>query len=275
MKFPKYITQEQIKQLEYEVLSKDFLIYLTRKLLEWVEDVEYAEDIIARKNRIINLSSTISGDKIYLLESDDMGTYQQAEYDWHDSNFLLIFRKLNTVQFIEFSCELLRTGYFEVDFLNESLKSEGASFRFVKKEEGDFRIEVFEIEEIEEADMSEEHPNIRLLVSRMESSLEKDDYSGVLHSSASIFETMAKDVVGITTVQDKTLKSFFDRYKWDSKLPEPILDFILDTYEKRNVTPLAGHGSLKEPNITKEQAIVLSEMTKSIVRIEGKLKREI
>jgi hypothetical protein len=274
MKFTKYITQEQIKQLDYEVLSKDFLIYLTRSLLDWAEDVEYAEDIIARKNRIINLSSTILGDKIYLLESDDMGAYIQAEYDWHDSNFLLIFRKLNTIQFIEFASELLRANYFKIYFLNEALKSENASFRFVK-ENGKFKIEVFNVEEIEEADITEEHPNIRLLVSRMESSLDKDDYSGVLHSSASIFETMAKDIVGISTIQDKTLKSFFDRYKLDSNLPESILDFILDTYDKRNVTPLAGHGSLEEPNITKEQAIILSEMTKSIVRIEGKLKREV
>jgi len=274
MKFPKYITKDQIKQLEYEVLSKDFLIYLTRSLLDWCENSEYLEEIIARKNRIINLSSTISGNKIYILESDDMGAYQQAEYDWHDSNFLLIFRRLNTIQFVEFAGELLRAGYFKLSFLNDALKSEGASFRFVKKE-GAFKVEVLNIDEIEDADISKEHPNIRLLVSRMENSLEKDDYSGVLHSSASVFETMAKDIVGIPTIQDKTLKSFFDRYKIDSKLPEPILDFILETYDKRNVTPLAGHGSIETPGVTKEQAIILSELTKSIVRIEGKLKREV
>lgn len=274
MKFTKYITQEQIKQLEYEVLSKDFLIYLTRQLLEWAENDEYAENIIARKNRIINLSSTISGDKIYTLESDDMGAYQQAEYDWHDSNFLLIFRRLNTIQFIEFACELLRSSYFEIDFLNEALKTDGASFRFVE-DSSRFKVKVFDIEKIDEADISEEHPNIRLLVSRMENSLEKDDFASVFHSSASIFETMAKYIVGIPTIQDKTLKNFFDRYKMASILPEPILDFVIEIYNKRNVTPLAGHGSLQVPNMTKEQAVVLSEMTKSIVRIEGKLKREI
>ncbi|RXM52980.1 MULTISPECIES: hypothetical protein [unclassified Chryseobacterium] len=202
MKFAKYITKDQIKQLEYEVLSKDLLIYLTRILLEWIENVEYPEDIIARKNRIINLSSTIAGDLIYILESDNMGAYQQAEYDWHDSKFLLVFRRLNTIQFIEFACELLRASYFTIDFLNAALKSEGASFRFVR-DRGNYAIEVFNIDQIEEADTSEEHPNIRLLISRMETSLEKEDYSGVLHSSASVYETMAKDVVGIPTVQDK------------------------------------------------------------------------
>jgi hypothetical protein len=273
MKFPKYLTKEQVKQLEFEVLSKDFLIYLTRILLDWTEDTEYLESVIARKNRIINLSRTITGDKIYVLESDDMGVYEQAEYDWHDSNFLLAFRRLDTIEFIEFACELLRSGYFDIDFLNVSLKKERASFRF-RKNDQKLEVEVFKLDEIEEADISEEHPNIRLLVSRMDNFLENEDYSGVLHSSASIFETMAKDVVGIPTVQDKTLKSFFERYKLDSNLPEPILDYILDTYNKRNVTPLAGHGSLKEPNINKEQSIILSEMTKTIVRIEGKLKGE-
>lgn len=273
MKFPKYLTQEQIKQLEFEVLSKDFLIYLTRTLLDWTEDTEYLESIIARKNKIINLSRTISGDKIYVLESDDMGAYEQAEYDWHDGNFLLVFRRLDTIEFIEFACELLRTGYLKTDFLNEALKKEHASFRF-RWNNDNLEIEVFNLEEIEEADISTEHPNIRLLVSRMDSSLEADDYSGVLHSSASVFETMAKDVVGIPTIQDKTLKSFFERYKLDSKLPEPILEFILDTYDKRNVTPLAGHGSLEEPDIDKKQAIILSELTKTIIRIEGKLKGE-
>jgi hypothetical protein len=273
MKYPKYLTPEQVKQLEFEVLSKDFLIYLTRILLDWTEDTEYLESIIARKNRIINLSRTITGDKIYVLESDNIGAYEQAEYDWHDSNFLLAFRRLDALEFIEFTCELLRSEYLEIDFLNDILKKEGASFRF-RKNDSKFEIEVFNLDEIEEADISGEHPNIRLLVSRMENSLESDDYSGVLHSSASVFETMAKDIVGISTVQDKTLKSFFERFKQDSNLPEPILDYILDTYDKRNITPLAGHGSLEEPDINKEQAIILSEMTKTIVRIEGKLKRE-
>jgi hypothetical protein len=212
MKFPKYLTKEQVKQLEFEVLSKDFLIYLTRILLDWTEDTEYLESVIARKNRIINLSRTITGDKIYVLESDDMGVYEQAEYDWHDSNFLLAFRRLDTIEFIEFACELLRSGYFDVDFLNVSLKKEQASFRF-RKNDQKLEVEVFKLDEIEEADISEEHPNIRLLVSRMDNFLENEDYSGVLHSSASIFETMAKDVVGIPSIQDKTLKSFFERYK--------------------------------------------------------------
>lgn len=274
MKFPIHVTNEQIKLLEFEVLSKDFYIFLTRHLLEWAEDCEYAEEIIARKNRIINLSRTITGGKIYTLESDDMGSYQSAEYVWHDSHFLLIFRGLVTLEFIEFASELLKSGHLKLDFLNQALQKEGASFKFIKADRK-FGVEVFSLEEIEAASVETEHINIKTLVSRMDTAFEAGDFTSVLHSSASIFETMAKEVIGIESIQDKTLKSFFDRYRNDSKLPPAILDYILATYDERNVTPLAGHGSLTVPEITKEQSIILSEMTKTFVRIESRLKREV
>src|SRR5919108_605717 len=104
------------------------------------------------------------------------------------------------------------------------------------------------------------HPNIQVLLGRMDDALRRNDHSGVLHASASIFETMAKDVIGLPTVENKTLKSFFDRYRKDSSLPNEILDDILGIYDFRNITPLAGHGSTKTPTINRESAIALSEM---------------
>ena len=73
-------------------------------------------------------------------------------------------------------------------------------------------------------------------MNRMDSDLSRGDYAGVLHCSASIFETMAKDIVGIPTVQNQTLKSFFDRYRKDSALPQEILDYIISisTLDKLN-----------------------------------------
>jgi hypothetical protein len=118
-----------------------------------------------------------------------------------------------------------------------------------------------------------EHPNITVLMKRMDDALARGDYAGVLHSSASVFETMAKDIVGIPTVQDQTLKGFFDRYRKDSALPTEILDYILAVYDRRNVTPLAGHGSTQTPNMRKEDAITLAEMTRAFVRIEYGLRR--
>lgn len=275
MKFSIYLTEEEKEQLKYEVLSKDFYIFLTRHLMEWCENIDDATVLIMRKNRLINLSRTISGGKIYTLTSDDWGNYESVEYAWHDSHFHLIFRGLSTIEFIEFACDLINYDYFKVDFLNDALKKEGASFRFNKPRGNKVEVNISSIEEIEKASVSGEHINIRTLVARMDTSYERVDYSNVLHSSASIFETMAKEIIGIATIQDKTLKSFFDRYRVDSKLPSEVLDYILATYDKRNITALAGHGSLTIPSITKEEAIILIEMTKAFVRIEYRIQREI
>lgn len=116
------------------------------------------------------------------------------------------------------------------------------------------------------------HPNIHILISRMHDALNREDYSGVLHASASIFETLAKDIIGIPSVQDQTLKSFFNRYRKDSGLPNAVLDYILAIYDSRNVTPLAGHGSIQTPIISRQEAISLCEMTKAFVKIEYKLR---
>ena len=126
---------------------------------------------------------------------------------------------------------------------------------------------------IEEGSSLGEHHNIKLLMQRMESALVSKDFPGVLHAAASIIETMAKDIVDLPSVQNQTLKSFFDRYRKDSALSNEILDYILSIYESRNSTPLAGHGSTRTPEISKEQALTICEITKAVVRIEYKLRR--
>ena len=100
---------------------------------------------------------------------------------------------------------------------------------------------------------------------------EASEAAGVLHASASIFETMAKEIVGIDAVQDQTLASFFNRYRKSSGLPEVVLDYILSIYKRRNIEPLAGHGSIKSPTVTKPEAVILAELTKAFVRIERQL----
>lgn len=162
----------------------------------------------------------------------------------------------------------------DLEFINDALKQENASFKFIY-EDRSYGISVFPIGEIETDDFEEEHQNIRLLVDRMENSLERQDFSSVLHSSASIFETMAKEVVGSESIQEQTLGSFFEKYRNESLLPSTILDYMLEIYRKRNSMPLSGHGSLQMPTITNEEAIVLNEMTKAFVKIESYLQRQV
>src|SRR5690606_23015025 len=130
-------------------------------------------------------SRTISGGKIYTL-TDDL---ESIEFSWHDSNFLLIFRELNTIEFIEFVCDLINYEYFKIEFINDLLKKEGASF-FIYSSAGKLGIEIYSIEEIEKENLDEEHLNIRTLVARMDTAFQNEDYANVLHASASIFETM-------------------------------------------------------------------------------------
>lgn len=117
------------------------------------------------------------------------------------------------------------------------------------------------------------HSNIPLLIDRMDNAFLRKDYAEVLHTSASIFETMAKDVVNTPNVHNQTLGSFFSRYRQDSRLPPQILDFVLEVYKSRNTSPLAGHGSLQPPTTTREEAVSLCEMTKAAVKIEYELRQ--
>ena len=272
MKFPMYLTEEQIKELKFEVISDDLKIYLTRKLRKWAEEPENIEDILIRKNTLINLSSTIRGGKIYVLEADDMGYYWKQDIAWHEGEFELIFRRLSTIEFIEFVAELIDYKYIRLEEVNLLLEKDNLSFRY-NYDDGSLTIKVLPIEEVEKKQQIENlHPNIRVLINRMEKCLEIEDFGGVLHASASIFETLAKDIIGSPSIQNQTLKSFFERYKKDSNLPEPVLNYILEIYDRRNKVPLAGHGSTQLPSLTREEAIVLVEMTKAFVLIEYKLR---
>jgi hypothetical protein len=51
-------------------------------------------------------------------------------------------------------------------------------------------------------DSPHRHPNIQVLLDRMGDPLHKNNYSGVLHASASIFEIMTKDIIGLPTVEN-------------------------------------------------------------------------
>ncbi len=272
MKYAMFLDSNQISSLEYEVLSQDFLIRITRMLLHWSESEEYENASISRKNTIINLVRTISGGKIYTLTSDDDGFYHPAEHYWHNSIFLVVIRDLTTIEFIEFICEIIKMEIISAQAINNLLNIENASFRFKSEPIG---IEVYPISELEKESQEEKsHPNIRLLIDRMNKAYDNNDYTLVLHTSSNIFETMAKDIIGISSIQNQTLKGFFDRYRNDSKLRTEILDYILSIYENRGSEPLAGHGSTQEPSITKEEAVTLKEMTKAFVKIEYELNAE-
>ncbi|MNB93517.1 hypothetical protein D3C75_406510 [compost metagenome] len=111
--------------------------------------------------------------------------------------------------------------------------------------------------------------NYIVLLSRMETLLQHNDFSGVLHTSASIIETIAKDVLkSNSNIRNKSLGSFIDSYKKKSNLSAELFDVVKKIYERRNIEPLSGHGSIETSNISKEEALIVYEVTKMIINIE-------
>ena len=265
MKYSIYLSEDDKKQLEFEVVSQELRVHLTR-LIERNEF--FVKHQLLNQNWLVNRSRTLVGKTIYVLEADGWDSYEDSEYAWHTGEFELALRRLNTPRLIELLCDIVPRQWLVVNELNKLLGLEGASFRF-HNDFGELRVEVFSLEKLEEdAPSNKEHLNVRLLVKRMATALENSDYSAVLHASANIFETLAKDIVGTPGVQNQTLGSFFSRYQKDSKLPADLQAKVIAVYEARNKTPLAGHGSTQIPSINLQEAVTLAELTKAFVRIE-------
>ena len=265
------LTEMDIESLKYEIMTSNARLQLTRLIR--IETFSEEDNLqLQKQNRLINIANNVLGKPIYILEPDDMGDYMSFENSWHYGEIEVLMRRPSTIQLVEILADLLQEDLLDIDVVNNILREDSTSIFFEKENYNNFvKVYIIPFEEIEEVQDSEEHPNITKLVKRMDTSIVNDDYSATLHASASIFETLAKDIVSLPSVENKSLGSFFDRYRTDSKLPETILDYIISIFNKRNTEPLAGHGSTRALNVSKEEAIILSEMTKTFVRMERKL----
>ncbi|WP_434931018.1 hypothetical protein ACRWQM_01530 [Shewanella sp. HL-SH5] len=112
------------------------------------------------------------------------------------------------------------------------------------------------------------HPNIIQQIDRMNNCLDQNDAAGSVHAASNVLETMAKDITNNPNVANQPLGGFFDQFKNVSKLPENLVNAVMDIYKLRNTLPTAGHGSLITPNITMVEAISICAMTKVILEIE-------
>lgn len=263
------------KKLETEVVSNDARLRLTRLVRRRCESRGGGSDSnveLINRNHFINTARTVLGLPIYRLEPDDMGMYMSEEFGWHSAETELIMRRPDTAQLVEILGDMLQQGMLELGAVNDILSGDNSSIRFVATGfDEDISINILSDAEIEEDGDTDEHPNIRVLVGRMETAFEQKDYAGVLHASATVFETLAKLVVGNPKVEDQTLGGMFEGYRKRSELPGPLLDYILETYRRRNSEPLAGHGATKPPSVTPQEASILIEMTKMCVRLERRL----
>ena len=258
-------------QLATEIISNKARLKLTRLMRERCESTDPNVDLIKR-NRYINTGRTVLALPIYSLEPDVNGEYTIEEFAWHFAEFELVMRRPDTAQLIEVVGDMLQQRMFNVDAVNGILKDDNASVRFEATGfENYISVRMFSDAELADESDQAEHLNIRLLIFRMESAYAAGDYAAVLHASASIFETLAKLVFASPGIENQTLGSFFDGYRRRSDLPEPVLDYMLEVYKRRNEEPLAGHGATEPPTVTGTQAAVLVEMTKMCVRLERRI----
>ncbi|MDC0610328.1 hypothetical protein OAP63_06300 [Vibrio sp.] len=116
------------------------------------------------------------------------------------------------------------------------------------------------------------HPNIVLLVSRMDSCLDNNDWAGAIHAAGNILETMAKEIVNNPKVANETLGGFIAQFEKISNLPDEIKGAVLAIYKLRNTNPTSSHGSLEESQISQIDAIAIAVMTKAILEIEYRAK---
>lgn len=274
------LSKSQRKTLEQEVVPAEARLELTRLIRDRcssVSDDSGGAISLTRENDFVNIANTVMGKPIYALESDGWGFYEPAEFAWHHGQRELIMRLPSTVELAEILADYLQRGMLDRKTVNGILKIYNCGFRFkdVGGTDGvDIEVSIQNEESIPEPDLSKDHPNVRRLIVRMDAALAAQDFAAVMHASASVFETLAKDVIQNPSVNDQTLASFFAGYRKKSLLPEPVLDYMLEVYKSRNTQPLAGHGSLSAPTVTPEEALSLAELTKAIVRMERALAQQ-
>ena len=84
-------------------------------------------------------------------------------------------------------------------------------------------------------------------------------------------EFISKQIYGSSKIYNQSFGSYFEGYKNKTTLPEPIIDWMLQIYKRRNTEPLASHGSPLPPSITCEEASLIAEMTKAFIRYEFRM----
>ena len=261
--------ENQRKALELELISRGVRLKLTRLVRSHCLS-EHSDIQIGMMNRYINIANSVLGNPIYLLEPYD-GIYETVEHSWHYGQLELLWTRPSTVELVEILVDFIENEMLEMHAINKILKEEQCSFRFDYDPISEVYVEVDELSEVPDEKLTTDHPNIRKLCERMDRDVRAEDPAAVLHAAASIFETLAKDIVGNPKIDNQPLGGFFEQYRKASQLPNKILDYVKQVYEDRNTTPLAGHGSKQLPKITVDDAIVLAEMTKAIVLIERQL----
>ena len=265
-----YLSKDDAISLEYEWIPLSAKVQLTRLLYRHYLPHAESHPRIHYLNRIVNQANNLTGRKIFLLDADQVGDYFSADIARQESEFMIYIRRLNPIQFIEFLATVVELGYIKVDDANAILKEANSSVTIKLDDSG--RVSTSTISTAGQFTLDNDaSPNLRTLVSRMDRYLNDEDYAGVLSNSAMAIELISKEIYGSSKIYNQSFGSYFEGYKNKTTLPEPVIDWMLQIYKRRNTEPLAAHGSPLPPSITCEEASLIAEMTKAFIRYESRM----
>lgn len=173
------LTKEQVKELEFEELPKYAKIDLTRLVRSTIDD-NYFLGL-----RFVNMKETVLGKRITEPVFDEFGESLSSSLTMFViSSIENIFNGLETSEIVELLFDYIQSNLIQTNYINNIFKEYEIPILFQTDQQDHLRIEV---ESLKENSVSEqEHSNIKKLISRMDRDFANDDYTGVLHSSASI-----------------------------------------------------------------------------------------
>jgi hypothetical protein len=262
MSFLIYIQDSQKSDLEYVKISLQIKLYFYRKVEKKIHD--NAQDTLPSLLRVINYSNAIAMKPALNLELDD-DLASIVPYSFYESRLPDCFSSLGTLEFIEFLCCLVSNEFLSIQEVNDRLEQDDQFFQLQKTNSGVF----VEILSQPIAVSGDKHPNIIASIKRMEILFGSHDYAGVLDASAVVIESHSKIQLSSPKLKDQTFGSYFQSYQNHSKLPQEITNYMLEIYKRRNVEPLASHGSSDPPTITRFDAHFILLFTKAIVQLEN------
>ena len=265
-----YLSKDDAISLEYEWIPLSAKAHLIRLLDRYCPPHVNPRTRIPYLQRIVNLANNLSERKFFDLDTDQFDDYFPEDVARLETEFMICIRRLNPIQFIEFLGTVVEYEYIDINDANIILKEINSSVAIELDTTGHLSISILPMADKSALD-NDASPNLRTILRRMDSYLNDEDYAAVLLNSAMAIEFISKQIYGSSKIYNQSFGSYFEGYKNNTTLPEPVIDWMLQIYKRRNTEPLASHGSPLPPSITCEEASLIAEMTKAFIRYEFRM----
>ncbi|MBP3688015.1 MAG: hypothetical protein J6J35_06615 [Alphaproteobacteria bacterium] len=256
--------------LENQIIPHEARVAITRCLMKIANQSNDGTVNCASKINLYSILATTLCNSMVNFMPDDWGMWTYQEETYLNNKIPSLIQNASSLDLYETLSNIIEHNWLPIEKANSLFQNVGIPVHY-KHEDGEVVIERLQSLENDIPTKTEKHPSMQQLLDRAENCLNRDDGAGVLHATASIFEALAKNVFATPTVQNQTLKSFFEGYRNRSHLPEEMLNYIISVYDCRNNTPNAGHGCLEfSSEISKDEMVAMIELAKAAIHIEDK-----